>query len=81
MSEIGGICHLDTSEVIRMGIMDKAKDLKNKATGGGGEQADQVRDKVDDVAQKADEATGGKASGPIEKGADEAKEGLDTLGQ
>jgi hypothetical protein len=33
------------SEVIRVGIMDKAKDLKNKATGERGEQADQVKDR------------------------------------
>ena len=57
-------------------MMDKAKDMKDKAT-----EAVGADEKIDEAAEKADEKTGGKASGQIDKGADAAKEGIDKIGE
>jgi hypothetical protein len=54
-----------------MGMMDKAKGMKDKAM-------DAVTgDQVDEAADKVDEATEGKHSDKVDKGRDMAKEQLD----
>jgi hypothetical protein len=59
-----------------VGIMDEANKLKDKATEAASDDAT-----VDKVADKADEATGGKFSDQIDKGAEKAKEKNDNLGE
>lgn len=61
-----------------MGFTDKAKELQEQAT----EKAKQAMandDTVDKAADKIDEATGGKHSDKIDKGAEKAKEHNDRL--
>jgi len=56
-----------------MGLGDmvgKAKDLA-------GDHADEVKKGIDQAADMADSATGGKASGQIDMGADKAKDFID----
>jgi hypothetical protein len=57
-----------------MGLTDKLDELKDKAGEmlGKGDNAEKAKGGVDDVAEKADKATGGKASGQIDTGADKA---------
>jgi|SoiMethySBSTD1v2_1073268.scaffolds.fasta_scaffold223429_2 hypothetical protein len=54
-----------------MGMMDKAKDMKDKAAQSG--KADEAIDKAADVA---DEKTEGKYGDKIDEGADKAKEAM-----
>ena len=52
-----------------MGMMDKAKDMKDKVTESG--KADEA---IDKAADKADDMTGGEHGEKIDKGADMAKD-------
>jgi hypothetical protein len=54
-----------------MGMMDKAKDMKDKAAQSG--KADEA---IDKGAEMADEKTEGKYSDKIDEGADKAKEAM-----
>ena len=51
-----------------MGIMDKAKELKDKAM-----QSGKAEEYIDKAKEKADQATGGQFGDQIDKGADMAK--------
>jgi hypothetical protein len=64
-----------------MGLTDKLDDLKNKAGEmlGKGDNAEKAKGAVDDAADKADNATGGKATGQIDKAGNMAKDGIDKL--
>jgi hypothetical protein len=59
---------------VRMGMMDKANELKDKAKDalGSDEKIDQAKDKVND-------ATGDKFDDQVEQGADKAKDMKDRL--
>jgi hypothetical protein len=59
-----------------MGISDKFDELKDKAVDAVGGD-DKAKEGVDKAADAVDDATGGKASKHIDKGADKAKEEID----
>jgi hypothetical protein len=50
-----------------MGISDRLKDLKTKATDAAAEHSDKLHEAVDKVATVADQRTGGKYSERIQK--------------
>jgi hypothetical protein len=64
-----------------MGLSDKLDDLKDKAGEmlGKGDNAERAKGAVDEAAEKADNATGGKATSQIDKAGNMAKEGIDKL--
>ncbi|MEV6969636.1 hypothetical protein AB0M47_31425 [Hamadaea sp. NPDC051192] len=59
-----------------MGISDKIADAVDKVSDKVGGD-DKLKEHVDTAADKADDATGGKASGGIDKAADAAKDVID----
>jgi hypothetical protein len=61
-----------------MGMSDKFDDMKDKAKDQLG--GDEGAERIDQAADKADEATGGKHSEQIDKGSEAAKERAKKLG-
>ena len=59
-----------------MGMMDKAKDMKDKATEALG---DDKAEKIDQAGDKVDEKTGGKYADKVDKGQEMAKDAAEKL--
>jgi DNA-binding protein H-NS len=62
-----------------MGLSDRLKDLKTKATGAAAERGDQIHDAVEKVATAADQRTGGKYSERIQKAGAKADSLVESL--
>jgi hypothetical protein len=59
-----------------MGMMDKAKDMKDKAMDALG---DDKAEKIDQAGDKVDEATGGKHADKVDKGQQMAKDAAEKM--